>query len=190
MPTSVIAYIALLALVGLLRLFELRISRRNQRLMLQAGAKKPVDPGFRWMVLFHATFLISAGLEVLLFHRPLIPALAACAALVFVLSNLLRYWVIRTLAVRWNVQVMDSTALGVVTTGPFKWIRHPNYLGVFLELISLALIHTAWITAIWGCLVFALVIRDRIALEEKVLMASLVYRERMASKPRFLPGLF
>jgi methyltransferase len=190
MHTSVVAYIALLVFVGLLRLFELGISRRNQQRMLQSGARKPVDPGFRWMVIFHAAFLISAGLEVLLLHRPLIPALAVCAALVFVLSNLLRYWVIRTLAVQWNVQVMDSTALGVVTTGPFRWIRHPNYLGVFLEMTSLALIHTAWITAVWGAIGYAVTIRDRIVLEEKVLMSSPTYRERMASKPRFLPGLF
>jgi methyltransferase len=98
--------------------------------------------------------------------------------------------VIRTLDVQWNVQVMDSTALGVVTSGPFKWVRHPNYLGIFLELISLPLIHTAWITAIWGPLVYVVIMRERISLEERVLMSSQAYREAMASKPRFLPGIF
>jgi methyltransferase len=190
MPTSVIAYIVFLVLVGALRLGEVKLSARNQQRMAQAGVKKVADPAFRWMVIFHVGVLISAGLEVPLLHRPLIPALAIGAGLVYVSANLIRWWVIRTMAGHWNVQVMASTSLGVVTTGPYKWVRHPNYLAVLLELISLPLIHTAWITAIWGTVAHILVLRGRISVEEKVLMASPAYREAMGSKPRFVPGLF
>jgi len=88
------------------------------------------------------------------------------------------------------VQVMNSTGLGVVTSGPFRFVRHPNYSAVFIEMFSLPLIHTAWITAVLGCVGYALAISQRLVLEESVLLANPGYRTAMAGKPRFLPGLF
>jgi methyltransferase len=190
MPTSVIAYIVLLVLVGALRLGEMQLSRRNQRRMAKAGVVKVPEPALPWMILLHGGILLSAGLEVVLLHRPLIPGLAIGAGIVFVSANLIRWWVIRTMAGHWNVQVMASTTLGVITTGPYKWVRHPNYLAVVLELVSLPLIHTAWITAIWGTFAHFWILRSRITVEEGVLMSSPAYRQAMGSKPRFLPGLF
>jgi methyltransferase len=90
----------------------------------------------------------------------------------------------------WNVQVMNSTNLGVVTSGPFRFVRHPNYTAVFVEMFSLPLIHTAWIAAILGCVGYAAAISQRLAVEESVLLADPAYRTSMAGKPRFLPGLF
>jgi len=78
----------------------------------------------------------------------------------------------------------------VVTTGPFRFVRHPNYTGVILEMISLPLIHTAWITAIVTSLAYFLVLSKRIRAEEGVLMANPEYRAAMGGKPRFVPGLF
>ncbi|MFZ0735975.1 MAG: isoprenylcysteine carboxylmethyltransferase family protein [Candidatus Acidiferrales bacterium] len=190
MPASVAAYLVLLVLVGVLRLVELKISQRNRRSMSDRGAEKVSEPVFRWMVLVHTGVLISAGAEVLVLHRPLIPGLAVAALGVFLFANALRWWVIRTLASHWNVQIMASAKLGVVSSGPYRWVRHPNYLAVVLELLSLPLIHTAWITAIWATLGNLWVLKRRIAVEEEVLMASPVYRTTMGSKPRFLPGLF
>src|SRR6185369_15280419 len=102
-------------------------------------------------------------------------------------ANLLRWWVIATMGAHWNVQVMGSTALGVVTGGPFRWVRHPNYVAVFVELGALPLVHGAFITAAAGAALHALVLRRRIALEEAILLADPRYREAMAGKPRFVP---
>ncbi len=190
MSPSVIAYLILLLLVALGRLAELQISARNQRRMAEKGVVKVSEPRYPWMVTLHLSVLLSAGLEVVFLHRPLVPALAAASFAVFVFANFLRWWVIRTLASHWNVQVMASTSLGVITSGPYKWIRHPNYLAVFLELLAIPLIHTAWITAIWGTLAHVAVLRWRINVEEGMLMASPQYRAAMGSKPRFLPGMF
>jgi methyltransferase len=98
--------------------------------------------------------------------------------------------VIRTLGDHWNVQVMDSTRLGVVTSGPFRFVRHPNYAAVFAEMLSLPLIHMAWITALAGSLAHIGVLSQRLSTEERVLFANPDYRAAMAGKPRFLPGLF
>ena len=113
-----------------------------------------------------------------------IAGFAACFA------NFVRWWVIRTLGEHWNVQVMDSTKLGVITTGPFRYVRHPNYAAVFVEMIALPLIHTAWITALAGAIAHVLVLALRLSTEERVLFANPDYAAAMSSKPRFLPGLF
>lgn len=190
MELSVIAYLALLCLVALLRLYELRISRRHQQEMVAHGASKVDEPRFRWMVALHTGVLLGAACEVLFLHRPFFPVLAASCFVIFVAANVVRWWVIRTLGEHWNVQVMNSTGLGVITSGPFRYVRHPNYAAVFLEMLVLPLIHTAWITALVGSAAHVLVLSQRLATEEKVLFSDAHYRDAMSGKPRFLPGLF
>jgi len=184
------AYISLLVLVGIERLAELVISRRNQRQLEKQGVRKIPEPHFRWMVLLHGSVLVCAGAEVLFLRRPLIPALAIPMAALFVLSNVLRWWVIGTLAGHWNVEVMDSARVGVVSSGPYRWVRHPNYVGVVAEVFSLPMIHTAWITAIAGTLGYLLILRRRIKVEDGALLADPTYRRIMGGKPGFFPRLF
>jgi len=184
------AYISLLVLVGIERIVELRVSRRNQRRMAEQGVRKIVEPHFPWLVAFHTVVLVSAGLEVLLLHRPFIPALAIPMTAVFVLSNLLRWWVIRLLAELWNVQIMESSRIRIVTSGPYRWIRHPNYVGVVMEVFSLPLIHTAWVTALVGTALYMEVLRRRVRMEDSVLLADPAYRLAMGDKPRFFPRVF
>jgi methyltransferase len=190
MGLSVIAFLALLLAVALLRLVELRISKLHQKEMIARGAAKIDEPRFRWMVLLHTTVLLGAALEVVILKRPLIPWLAAPMFVIFLGANAVRWWVIRTLGQHWNVQAMDSTSLGVVTTGPFRYVRHPNYAAVFAEMLALPLIHTAWITAVLGTIAHFAVLSQRLATEERVLFANPDYRAAMAGKPRFVPGLF
>ena len=190
MELSVALYLSLLALVGLERLAELRISRRHQRALLECGVAKRRDPRFRWMVLLHTAVLIGAAVEVVALRRPLLPVLGISMTLLFVLATALRWWAIRSLGTHWNVEVMDSGSLGVVSRGPYRWVRHPNYLAVFVEMAALPLIHTAWITAAAGTVADAWILRQRIAMEESLLEAHPGYRAAMAAKPRFLPKPF
>lgn len=185
-----IAYLVLLALVGIGRLLELRISRRNQRELQSQGVRKVAEPHFRWMVILHGGILIAAAVEVVSLHRPLIPALAIPMAVLFVLANLLRWWVIRTLAGHWNVEVMASSQVGVVTRGPYRWVRHPNYVAVVAELFALPMIHAAWITGLAGTAANLEILRRRVNVEDGVLMSNPVYRTAMGAKPRFLPRFF
>jgi len=184
------AYLVLLGLVGVGRLLELRISRRNQRRLAGQGITKATEPHFRWMVLLHGGVLAGAAAEVLWLGRPLIFALAIPMTGLFVAANLLRWWVIRTLAGHWNVEVMASSSLGVVTAGPYRWVRHPNYLAVIMELFALPMIHTAWITALAGTAANLEVLRRRLRVEESLLLADPAYRRAMGGKPRFLPKFF
>jgi methyltransferase len=190
MDLSTIAFLSLLLTVALLRFVELRISKQHQAEMMARGAAKVVEPKFRWMVLLHTAVLTGAAVEVVLLKRPFIPWLAVPMFAVFLAANAVRWWVIRTLGEHWNVQVMDSTRLGVVTSGPFRYVRHPNYAAVFAEMLALPLIHTAWITATAGAIAHMGVLAQRLSTEERVLFANPDYRAAMTGKPRFLPGLF
>jgi methyltransferase len=190
MELSVIAYLILLLIVALLRVVELQISRRHQRDLVAHGAQKVVDPRFRWMVLLHTCVLIGAALEVVFLHRPFYPVFGGICFAIFVAANVVRWWVIRTLGEHWNVQVMNSTGMGVITTGPFRYVRHPNYAAVFVEMLVLPLIHCAWITAFVGSAAHIVVLSQRLTTEERVLFSDARYREVMSGKPRFVPGLF
>ncbi|MGB7437924.1 MAG: isoprenylcysteine carboxylmethyltransferase family protein [Candidatus Acidiferrum sp.] len=190
MELSVKAFLGLLFVVALLRFYELLISKRHQREMVSHGASKVVDPVFRPMVLLHTAILIGAALEVVFLHRPFYPVFAAVCFAIFLLTNIVRWWVIRTLGEHWNVQVMNSTGMGVIVSGPFRYVRHPNYAAVFVEMLVLPLIHCAWITASMGSAAHILVLSRRINTEERVLFSDARYRQAMYGKPRFLPGLF
>jgi methyltransferase len=190
MEMSQTLFLLLLALVGLLRLLETRLSRRNRHAMIQRGAESRHDPSFRWMVVFHVFVLLAAAAEVTLLKRRLIPTLAIAALVVFVAAGGARGWVIYTMHQHWNVSVVDSTSLGIVTDGPFRWVRHPNYAAVFVEMTVLPLIHTAWLTATVGAVMHFFVLRARLRTEEAVLDADENYRRQMGAKPRFLPWKF
>jgi methyltransferase len=188
MDVSVVGFLALLGAVGVLRGVELVISQRHRRSLHERGAREPRDPYFIWMVLLHAAMLVGAALEVVVLRRPLVGWLAAMMSAIFLLANVVRWWVIRTLGAHWNVRVVNSVHLGVVSTGPFRFVRHPNYAAVFVELFALPLIHMAWITAILGSLAHVWVLSRRLALEEGVLLDDPTYRAVMAGKPRFVPN--
>ena len=139
------------------------------------------------MVAVHIGIIAGGAIEVLALHRPFWPALAIPALALLLLANLLRFWVIATLGVHWNVRVVRSMPLGVVTGGPYRFVRHPNYVAVFVELLALPLVHGAFITAGAGALLHLFILRRRVRLEESVLMTDEGYRRAFAAKPRFVP---
>lgn len=180
-------YLALLGGVGVWRLGEMRLSRAHQRALAERGLGRAPDPVFPFMVTLHTGVLVGAAIEVIVARRPFFTPLVAVSLAVFVGANLLRLWVIRTMAGHWNVNIVGSLALGVVTSGPFRWVRHPNYVAVFAELLALPLLGGAYITAAIGAGLHVLVLARRIADEERVLMADPTYQRAMGEKPRFVP---
>ena len=187
MAGSTIFFVVLVGAVGALRLIEMRLSRRHQRALAESGAAVLPERVFPAMVALHTGVLAAAVIETLLLSRPFVPALAIPTVALVVLANALRFWVIATLGVHWNVRVVPSMPLGVVTSGPYRYVRHPNYVAVFVELTALPLVHGAYLTAIAGALLHVAILHRRIGLEESVLMADEAYRRAFAGKPRFLP---
>jgi len=180
-------WLGLLTFVGVTRLVELWISRRHRRALVARGARAVADPGFLGMVLLHVSVFAGTLLEPWLFERQVPVWFGAAMAAGVLAANTLRIVAIRSLGQHWNVQVVDSTALGVVASGPYRYVRHPNYVAVFLELLFLPLVRGAWVTAALGTALHVAVLFRRIRLEERVLGAEPAYRAVMGDKPRFFP---
>lgn len=183
-------YWLVLGFVAVSRLSELVVSRRNrQRMMSEHGAAPGRDPIFPLMVYLHVMpfWIIPAELWVL--QPKFIPAVGIPALIVFLLAQAMRVWVLTSLRGYWNAQVMVPPDLDPVTVGPYQYIRHPNYVVVILELLTLPLIHTAWVSALLLTLLNAFVLYFRISDEERLLFRSPDYREKMGHKPRFIPGV-
>lgn len=180
-------YLALLALVGFERLYELRLSRRNAALAFARGGFEVGQGHFRWMSALHVAFLASCGLEVVLLQRTFDARLALPMLALALAAQALRYWAIATLGPRWNVRVIVVPGLPVVTGGPYRWLRHPNYLAVVLEFVALPLLHGAWLTALTFSALNAWLLRVRIGAEERALAQHCEFDVRLGDRPRLVP---
>jgi methyltransferase len=123
------------------------------------------------MVALHTLFLVACVAEVWLVGRPFVPWLGWPALAVLAAAQGLRYWTISTLGERWTTRVLVPPGESLVAGGPFRFVRHPNYLAVALEIAALPLVHTAWLTALLFSLANAVLLRARIGVEEKALTA-------------------
>lgn len=186
MVTTERAYYVFLLLLGAERLFELALSHRNKQRVLARGGFEVGQRHFGAMGLFHAAFLLSCAAEVSELHRPFPGALGFACLAGALAAQALRYWAIATLGDRWNVRVIVEPGAAPVTAGPYRFLRHPNYLAVALEIALVPLIHGAFITAITYSLGNAALLWVRIRVEEEALGAR--YARAFAGKPRFVPS--
>jgi methyltransferase len=162
-------YAGLVGLVALERLVELVVSTRNSRRLAARGAIEVGREHYRAMVAVHATFLLACPLEVVVLDRPFLPVLAVPMLLLLAGTMALRYWVVATLGGRWCTRVICLPGAALVEAGPYRWLRHPNYVAVVIELAALPLIHTAWLTAIVFGIANASVLRVRLRVENEAL---------------------
>ena len=162
-------FTGLIVLVALERLVEMKISRRNAEWAFAQGAKEYGAEHFPVMVALHMSLLVACLVEVWVRDPAPIPALTAVCLLALAGTMGLRYWVIATLGHRWNTRVIVLPENQVVIGGPFRYIRHPNYLAVVVEIAVLPLIHAAFITAVVFTIANALLLRVRIQVEEEAL---------------------
>ena len=165
----VAAYAGLLALVAVERIAELRLSRRNTAWALSQGGIELGSGQMIWMKLLHTSFFASCLLEVLLLDRPFLPWLGIPMLAVSIVAQALRYSAIAALGPRWNVRVIVVPGMPAVKTGPYRFLRHPNYLAVVLEMFAVPLIHTALLTAAVFSALNLVLLRVRIRVEESAL---------------------
>jgi methyltransferase len=180
-------YTLAIVAIGCERLVELAISRRNAKWARARGAVEYGQGHLRWMKLLHTAFLLGCVLEVWLASRLFVPWLCwSCAALVLA-SQGLRYWTIATLGRRWNIAVLVLPDVPAEAKGPFRFVRHPNYLAVIVEGVAIPLAHSAFITAAVFSVLNAYLLRVRIRCEEQALARHSDYEARLGARRRFLP---
>ncbi|OWV69263.1 hypothetical protein ATY76_12350 [Rhizobium sp. R339] len=125
--------VALLTFVTLQRLGELALARRNTTVLLARGAREVAPEHYPAMVALHAGWII--GLWLLAPGRPV----GLFWFLVFVALQALRLWVLATLKERWTTRIIILTGAPLVSSGPYRFLRHPNYAIVVGEIAALPL---------------------------------------------------
>ncbi|GAA1584722.1 isoprenylcysteine carboxyl methyltransferase family protein [Kribbella sancticallisti] len=173
MDSSLWWYAVLVLVVGLERVAELVVSLRNARWSFERGGVETGKGHYPFMVLLHTGFLAGCLVEAIVADRPFIPWLGWTMFAVVLLAQGLRWWCITVLGHQWNTRVIVVPGLSLVAAGPYKWLRHPNYVAVVAEGIALPLVHTAWITAAVFLLLNIPLLAVRIRAEEAALDSAL-----------------
>ena len=147
MAAMTVVFLAVVAATALERIAELVLSTRHARWAFARGGIETGRGHFPAMVCLHTALLIACVAEVLLGDRPFVPGLGWPALVVVLGSQALRWWCIASLGRHWNTRIVVIPGTPLVVRGPYRWLRHPNYVAVVAEGIALPLVHTAWITA-------------------------------------------
>lgn len=172
MTVSTPLLIALVLVVGQ-RLAELRLARHNERWARARGAREHGARHYPLFFVVHVGWLLAWPLEAVSKGAGLVWFWPGCA-LAFVLAQALRYWAIATLGRSWNTRVLVIPGAGLVTGGPYRLMRHPNYMAVVIELAAVPLAFGAWWTATSvGVLNLVLLLAIRIPCEEGALERAL-----------------
>lgn len=175
-------------LVLLQRLFELFLARRNALFVKSQGGYEAGREHYPFILTIHAAFFLSLLAEVYrdgrLHQAPVLFFLCA-----FLLSAAFRVWCIVSLGKFWNTRIYIIPGGTPVRRGPYRYIRHPNYLAVGLEILTLPLAFGAVYTAFLFTFLNVLVLRVRIRVEEELLDKFTQYGEYHDGLNRFLPKL-
>lgn len=165
------------ALVAVQRLLELRYSRRNERRLRAKGAVERGRAHYPFMVAIHVLWLVSTLVEGAL-RGPGLPAYWPVALAAFVLVQPLRYWAIFSLGENWNVRVLVVPGMEPVRRGPYRYIPHPNYMVVAVEVLAFPLVFGAWVTALVFSALNAVFLIARIRAEDRALLELTNTRKR------------
>jgi methyltransferase len=188
MSGSLLLFGLLLAGTGIMRLVEVVVSVRRMQAKTEEVIAEPWL--FPAMVILHLGFVVAPWMEVWLLQRPFSWLVGGFALTVLSAATVLRIWTLWTLGGAWNVRVVRPGEDAVVTTGPYAWIRHPNYLVVILEIVALPMVHGAWVSALGLSVFNAVVLSARIRTEEATLEQLPAWRSAMANRARLIPGVF
>ena len=167
-------YTLLVVAVGLERLAELVVSRRNAAWSLAHGGVETGRRHYVVMVVLHTGLLVGCLVEVWWRRPALVPALGLTMLALVVASQALRWWCIATLGHQWNTRVIVVPGLPLVDRGPYRWFSHPNYVAVVVEGVALPLVHTAWVTALVFTVLNAFLLRVRLRVENRALSRTAV----------------
>lgn len=170
-----VVFFLLFAFVCLQRLIELVVAKRNEQWMKSQGGYEAGASHYPLMVTLHTLFFISLLVEVVSKGFPLIPYWPILIV-AFLLLQLARVWVIRSLGRFWNTKIIILPGANIVKKGPYLYIRHPNYVVVSLEILILPLIFEAYITLILFSILNAIILSIRIPAEEKALLEATNYQ--------------
>ncbi|WP_226526707.1 isoprenylcysteine carboxyl methyltransferase family protein [Metabacillus niabensis] len=158
------------------RVTELFIARKNEKWMRNRGGIEHGKDHYPYIVSLHILFLVSFFIEVQVFRRELTEIWFVMFPILF-LTQLLRYWAVFSLGNYWNTKIMIVPGDVVISRGPYKFVKHPNYIVVAIEILILPLLFHAYITAILFTILNVIMMTIRIPAEESALQTYTNYHE-------------
>lgn len=163
---------ALLAVVAVSMLVEAGRAARHEAAQRARGGVEPPDDVYRWMqVAYPGAFLLMLAEGVLRGAPP--GWVAGIGAAVFAAGKVIKWWAILTLGPRWTFRVIVVPGMPLATGGPYRFVRHPNYVGVVGELVGTALVAGAPVAGVIGTVLFGWLMARRVRVEERALDAIL-----------------
>ncbi len=150
---------------------ELVVARRNRRIVLERGGVEFAPETYRSIVVMHVLFFAALIVESWPWRIPLDALTIFCLSALLLLQGL-RYWCIVSLKERWNTRILVVPGEPPVCRGPYRLMRHPNYVVVVLEFALIPLLMRAPLTLIVFSVANLILLRRRIRLEEKALRDS------------------
>jgi methyltransferase len=169
MDPSQLLYTALLVAIALERLAELVVSRRHAAWAFAHGGVESGRGHFPAMVALHSALLVGCVAEVVVLHRTFIAVVGWPMVVLVLAAQALRWWCIGTLGPHWNTRVIVVPGAPLISAGPYRWLRHPNYVAVVVEGLALPLVHSAWATAAVFTVLNAALLTVRIRAEDRAL---------------------
>ena len=161
--------LAWLVPIGVLMLLESRVSLRHERALRARGAREPEEDVYRWMQVAYPGGFVLMVVEGLMRGSASGAQLAGGIA-VFAVAKALKYWAIISLGPQWSFRVLVVPGAPLVTSGPYRFVRHPNYIAVIGEFAGGVLLLNAPVIGTLATILFALLIRRRVTIEEKALL--------------------
>ena len=180
-------YELFLAIHALEMLFETLISVRNSQTLIQKGALEITPGTLPAMIFLYVLMFLGSLVEHLWIARPLSFEWCIGFFILFCLAKLLKFWAIRSLGEYWTMRVLIVPHSSVATAGPYRWIRHPNYIAVLMEIAATTLLGKSYFTFAVVIVLFSVTLVFRIRSEESALRQFTDYGDQMATKRRFLP---
>lgn len=175
-------FLLLVSATAIERLAELAVSRRNAAWSFARGGREYGRGHYPLMVGLHVGLLVGAPAEVFFLSRPFVPVLGWPMLALTLAAQALRWTAVATLRSHWTTRVIVVPGQERIGSGPYRFIRHPNYLAVVVEGVALPLVHTAWITATLFTSANLPLLAVRIRCEERALSGA------TTSPLQWLPG--
>jgi len=162
-------YLAVLILIAFVPMIaEAVVSRRHERVLRLNGAVEPAGDPYAAMQIAYPACFVAMPVEAWLTGPPAAAWVAGGAA-VFALGKAVKYWAVATLGPRWSFRVLVLPGRPLCDTGPYRFMRHPNYLGVIGELLGMAMLAGAWASGAAALVIFGSLMYRRIRVEEEAL---------------------
>lgn len=155
--------------------------------MKNQGGIEVGQPHYPYMVIVHVLFLLAVIGEMALFNRQIISIWPLLLGL-FVLTQIIRVWIILTLGKYWNTKIIILPEARVVKKGPYRYLKHPNYVIVMLEFVIIPCMYQAYWTALIFSLINLIILSIRIPAEEDALASLTEYKEAFEGQKRFIPS--